>query len=1072
MARWGGLDGSVVSAASSSQCPAGYNVIVGTSLADTLNGTPGADCILGGKGNDVIRGKGGDDVLIGGQGDDRLYGDAGDDELYGEDGDDRLYGGDGCDIIQDTVGANDVYGQAGNDIIDAHVCTVRGGDGDDRIRVTEELYCNSLFIRTGDSGYDYCDVGSCEASPRPTCIKSTQCSSGESCTARQCIATNFCSVTTCIPTGSDNDCDGVDQDCDGSVDEGYSGTTSCGSGACYNTAPKTCIGGVVSGSCNPLPPSGIDNTCDGVDDDCDGDTDEAYLPTPTTCESGGIFGAGELQCVSGALLDTCTPGAGFLETTCNGGDDDDDGNIDEDVSDGNPCTTDSCSGEFPVFTPLYGTVNCPSDPATVAPATTGPRFYDSVSFLLDPTGTQRGFTPGAVDPDRVTHLVGRVFSLHGGVRVPLGGVRISVPRQPGVGHTFSRADGTYNFLINGGGTETVRFEMDGKLPVERTFRTTPFDTEAVPDVVMIALDSRGTSVAFGGGDYVVHRSSTETDADGSRQVTVLVPPGTSAELVMPDGTRSPMASGTLRTTEYTVGDNGPDAMPGTMPTHIAYTYAAEIGFDEAIAAGAESVEFNQPVPVYVDNFLDFPVGIGVPVGSYSSAEARWGAEPDGIVLEVVGYDSSGRVLLDADGDGAADDVSTLLGSGISDSEREEMTGVFTVGQTFWRFTITHATPYDCNWPFGFADGVEPPTVLSDAEDEDCPGEVSGTVISCDNRTVAEEYPVVGTPHVLRYQSNQAEDYRGKNLLRVQIDDQHTSPPATRNGISAEVTVAGRVFRLGGSELTVHNVGAATYMELEWDGLDFAGRPLDGVVVAETRVCHHYDLVFEGTPPVAASFGRRGGETLSVSIERAAATGDLCISRSDRLGRLHAADRAGLGGLTLSAQHHLDADARIIHFGTGNTRRIPARSFGPAVAVPGPVAVLDVLADGRVVYATSTKVYIRELDATYTLLAGGGDPNYSQGVPGLNTRFANIRGLAVAPDGSILVSEDKRIRRISDGLVYTVAGDGGNSGGNHLSVDTDPEAYEGAVATSSSINPADVAVGDDGTVYYNDLTLGR
>jgi len=36
-----------------------------------------------------------------------------------------------------------------------------------------------------------------------------------------------------------------------------------------------------------------------------------------------------------------------------------------------------------------------------------------------------------------------------------------------------------------------------------------------------------------------------------------------------------------------------------------------------VAAAAMAVLFNQPVINYLDNFLNFPIGINVPVGSYS-----------------------------------------------------------------------------------------------------------------------------------------------------------------------------------------------------------------------------------------------------------------------------------------------------------------------------------------------------------------------------------------------------------------------------------------------------------------------
>jgi hypothetical protein len=133
-------------------CPAGTNVIQGTSNNDSnLVGTSGRDCILGKGGQDVIRGMGGDDVLSGGGGDDTVEGGAGndfidagsgqdtlrgqdgDDVLLGQDGDDSCYGGNQNDTIHGSQGQDRLYGEAGADSLygDDGFDTLEGGSGDD-----------------------------------------------------------------------------------------------------------------------------------------------------------------------------------------------------------------------------------------------------------------------------------------------------------------------------------------------------------------------------------------------------------------------------------------------------------------------------------------------------------------------------------------------------------------------------------------------------------------------------------------------------------------------------------------------------------------------------------------------------------------------------------------------------------------------------------------------------------------------------------------------------------------------------------------------------------------------------
>ena len=71
---------------------------------DDISGQSGGDDLFGGNGEDTLRGDGGDDVLHGDDGNDRLLGGGGEDELFGDDGIDSLFGSDGLDDL--TGGAD------------------------------------------------------------------------------------------------------------------------------------------------------------------------------------------------------------------------------------------------------------------------------------------------------------------------------------------------------------------------------------------------------------------------------------------------------------------------------------------------------------------------------------------------------------------------------------------------------------------------------------------------------------------------------------------------------------------------------------------------------------------------------------------------------------------------------------------------------------------------------------------------------------------------------------------------------------------------------------------------------
>jgi Ca2+-binding RTX toxin-like protein len=88
---------------------AGDNTIVGTSLADILEGRGGNDTISGLGGSDYLNGGIGNDKLNGGIGNDKLTGDSGNDVLIAGDGNDVITGGIGKDFITSGLGADQMF---------------------------------------------------------------------------------------------------------------------------------------------------------------------------------------------------------------------------------------------------------------------------------------------------------------------------------------------------------------------------------------------------------------------------------------------------------------------------------------------------------------------------------------------------------------------------------------------------------------------------------------------------------------------------------------------------------------------------------------------------------------------------------------------------------------------------------------------------------------------------------------------------------------------------------------------------------------------------------------------------
>ncbi len=117
-----------------------------------------------------------------------------------------------------------------------------------------------------------------------------------------------------------------------------------------------------------VPSLADETTCNGIDDNCDGQIDEDFVPYETTCGVGACTAIGmATACNNGTPVITCTPGAptGLPENFCNGVDDDCNGQVDEDadcVCYGNP----SCDDGNPCTTdscePYVGCQNTPATP--------------------------------------------------------------------------------------------------------------------------------------------------------------------------------------------------------------------------------------------------------------------------------------------------------------------------------------------------------------------------------------------------------------------------------------------------------------------------------------------------------------------------------------------------------------------------------------------------------------------------------------------------------------------------------------------------------------------------------------
>lgn len=422
---------------------------------------------------------------------------------------------------------------------------------------------------------------------------------------------------------------------------------------------------------------------------------------------------------------------------------------------------------------------------------------------------QKNVSSGAIQANRVAVIRGRVLDAAGD---PLSGVRVSILGISGYGFTLTRVDGMYDLAVNGGGDFTLVFAKSGWISAQRRTTTPWRDYVFLDDVMMMSYDGNATVVQMNAPAMQVAQGSTISDSDGTRRATLFIAAGTSAVIHTPAGTQTP-ASLTIRTTEFSVGPDGPALMPAVLPATSAYTYCAELSTDEGVAANATKVSFSQPLAFYIENFLEFPVGTVVPVGYCDRAKGAWIASENGVVLEVLSVDG-GAASIDTTGDGVADDASAL---GVTSEELQALAATYASGQQLWRAPVDHFTPWDLNFPFMPPEGATAPQQPQATwfRGVERPEIRCGSTIDCHNQVFGETIPISGTPYALRYQSDHAPGYTAGNHVEIPLSGSSVPDPLKR--IDVEVRVQGRLIRQ-----SFPPSSNQTY-KFTWDGFDGYGR---------------------------------------------------------------------------------------------------------------------------------------------------------------------------------------------------------------------------------------------------------
>jgi RHS repeat-associated protein len=742
-------------------------------------------------------------------------------------------------------------------------------------------------------------------------------------------------------------------------------------------------------------------------------------------------------------------------------------------------------------------IGLPYDPSDIAPKlskTSTTSFVDQVSFLY--TGArpiQQGVLAGTINPKTATVLKGRVEDNN---NLPIAGVTVSILNKPEFGFTKTRADGLFDLAVNGGGTEIIEYKKDNFLPVQRSVSTSWRSYQDVDDIILTSLDVATTIDLTSTQPFQVVTASTVTDIDGSRQARILFPQGTAATMQLPDGSTAPLTTINVRSTEYTVGSNGIKAMPGTLPSTSGYTYAVELSIDEAMAANATRIDFNQAIPFYVDNFLGFPTGMSVPTGYYDRGIGKWIASKNGRVINVLSI-TAGVADLDVDGSGTAANATQLSQLGITTQEQQQLASLYTTGKSLWRTPITHFTPWDCNWPYGPPDNARRPDLnlpfsyISDNKDKnEC---FPGCRIEAEKQSLGEVISVEGTDFTLNYRSARMPGRTTGMSLNIPLTGDSVDMPPGVVGVKLEINIAGQIFKQSFS--TDPNKS----YQFTWDGNDGYGRKVSGIQIADIKIGYVYGAVYYEPQAILNSFGRIGQGPITTNRSELNAGIILWSSYERKLGSEHWHDQTNfLGGFTLDMHHAYDSVAKELYLGTGS-RRSADQLFNVVEAVMGDfrygggsgfsnfaegllaVEINDTplrlasAPDGIIYYAkhSSSSAFLRKIAPDGRVYSVAGSGKISRGAPlgdngpAINANFENINDINVGLDGSVYIvdSSDRRIRKIDpDGIITTVAGMGNS--GPIAYVDFQATNVDDLVATELELAISHIAVSEDGSIYFN------
>jgi RHS repeat-associated protein len=195
------------------------------------------------------------------------------------------------------------------------------------------------------------------------------------------------------------------------------------------------------------------------------------------------------------------------------------------------------------------------------------------------------------------------------------------------------------------------------------------------------------------------------------------------------------------------------------------------------------------------------------------------------------------------------------------------------------------------WP----DATAPPKI--DHRDP-CASKTAGSIIECENQTLAENVPIVGTPFELYYASDRVPGRIAANAIDIPLSGPDV--PAGLVRIDLHITVAGKTTFLAFPPLPNQSY------HFIWDGTTAAGFRANRRQPYSVEIGYGYSA---SPAPRATAPGRKR------AVDKPE---EVWNTTAGYVGAWNAAE-AGFGGWTLDVGHFYDRDSKLFYYGDGTTR---------------------------------------------------------------------------------------------------------------------------------------------------------